>query len=86
MSDSRYEVRRIILENHDDVTGDLQAALDAYPDDGFEFVSCFPEPPHPSGIIHEVPTSDQGSNPYDAVWHTPTGPVFMAVFKRARDK
>ena len=81
MSVWEYEVRRLTLENYDDVATELQNALAMDTNDGFELVSCFPEQHHNSGMLHDVPVAEQGSDPYDAVWQTPTGPVFIAVFK-----
>ncbi len=81
-----YEVRRITLENYAAVAADLQAALASHQEDGFELVSCFPEQRHDGGPIHETRTGDQGSGPYDDIWHAPSGPVFMAVFKHQRSE
>ena len=82
MPDWEYQVHSITLDNFDDVPAALQSALAPYESEGLELVSCFPEPQHFSGQLHEIPNPSEGSKPYDNVWNTPTGPSFVAIFKR----
>ena len=77
-----YEVRSVTLENYNDVNTALQDSLASMSGEGLELVSCFPAVEHFSGELHQVPLSTEGSKPYDDVWNTPTGPTFIAIFKR----
>ena len=78
-----YQAHSITLDNHDNLASDLQEALNKHGSDGQELVSCFPQPEHRSSELHQVPLTSEGNKPYDDVWHTPTGPTFIAIFKGA---
>lgn len=77
-----YEVRSITLESDDDVVTALQKAFAPYGAEGLELVSCFPAPERFTGELHQLPDPSKGSQAYDDIWNTPTGPTFIAVFKR----
>ncbi len=79
-----YKVHSITLDNYDNVASDLQEALNKHGDNGQELVSCSHQLEHRSGELHQVPLASEGSTPYDDVWHTPTGPTFIAIFKTER--
>lgn len=78
-----YQAHSITLDNYDNVPSDLQEALNKHTNNDQELVSCFPQPEHRSGELHQVPLTGEGSDPYDDVWHTPTGPTFIIILKRA---
>ncbi len=76
-----YLVRSITLDNYDNPAASLQEALTDGDLIDMELISCFPQPEHRSGELHQVPITSEGNKPYDDVWHTPTGPTFIAIFK-----
>ena len=83
MSGWDYAVERLTMDSGSDPDAALAEALRSLGEDGWELVSCFPQARYEErSPIHELPSDEPGSNPYDAVWQTPTGPTFIAVFKR----
>jgi len=78
-----HKVRRIVCETYDGADSDLEAGIRSETEDGWELVSCFPEQHRGSGMLKDdPPLGPPGSDPYDAIWQQPTGPTFIAVFKR----
>ncbi len=83
MSGWDYTVRAVTIDSSNDGNEALATALNEIGVDGWELVSCIPNAERTGrGPTHEVPTGDESSDAYDAVWHQSPQQSFVAIFKR----
>ena len=83
MSGWDYTVQVVTIDSSNGANASLAIALNEIGVDGWELVSCIPNAERTErGPTHDVPTGDESSKAYDAVWHQSPQLSYLAIFKR----